>query len=190
MLVGKRIVLRPGRERDLERIYDAAADVRDLGPYWPLRMPSEQAWMKRFRENGWWEEDHGILLITDRNDALLGQMSFFKASVYQNASELGYRLYRPEHWGQGTMTEAVGLLVPYLFATKTIDRIQATVIPGNMGSQRVLEKCGFQLEGVMRKAVFHNGRNTDLKLYSILREEAVGWERVAKELLAGSQTDR
>ena len=35
----------------------------------------------------------------------------------------------------------------------------------------MLKKCGFQCEGVMRKAVFHQGRNQDLHLYSLLRED-------------------
>ncbi len=52
----------------------------------------------------------------------------------------------------------------------------------NEGSQAVLKKCGFQFEGVMRKAIFHQGRNQDIQLYSLLREECeplkdrLGWD--------------
>jgi ribosomal-protein-alanine N-acetyltransferase len=122
------------------------------------------------------------LLITDHEDNILGQVLFFKPIVYGNAYELGYRIYRSENWGKGYMSEAVSLITAFLFETKTVDRIQATTIAGGEGSQAVLKKCGFQFEGVMRKAVFHQGRSQDLHLFSLLREDCgplkdrLGWD--------------
>jgi RimJ/RimL family protein N-acetyltransferase len=171
MLVGEKVILRTLREADLDRLYDLAADVRDMGDYWPLGIPSELRWKKRLSETGWWEEDHGGLLITDREDNVVGQVLFFKAAAYYNAYELGYRIYKPENWGKGYMGEAVSILISFLFETKTVDRIQATCLPGNEGSRKVLEKCGFQFEGVLRKAIFHQGQNRDIHLYSVLRSE-------------------
>jgi RimJ/RimL family protein N-acetyltransferase len=182
MLVGKKVVLRTLREADLDRLYDLAADVREMGDYWPLALPSELRWKKRLPETGWWEEDHGGLLITDHEDNILGQVLFFKPIVYGNAYELGYRIYRSENWGKGYMSEAVSLITAFLFETKPVDRIQATTIAGGEGSQAVLKKCGFQFEGVMRKAIFHQGQSKDLHLFSLLREDCgplkdrLGWE--------------
>jgi ribosomal-protein-alanine N-acetyltransferase len=172
MLVGKKVRLRTLREADLDRLYDLAADVRNMGEHYPLGMPSELRWKKRLPETGWWEDDHGGLLITDHEDAILGQVVIMKAAVYMNAYELGYRIYQPENWGKGYMTEAVSLVVAFLFETKTVDRVQATFLAGNEGSQQVLEKCGFQFEGILRKAIFHGGQIKDLHLYSILRDES------------------
>ena len=172
MLVGKKVVLRTVREADLDKLYDLAADVRDMGEHWPVDLPSELRWKKNVEETAWWEENRGGLLMTDREDNILGQIAFFKASPYQNAYELGYRIYKPENWGKGYTTEAVSLAVSYLFETKPVGRIQATALPGNTGSQRVLEKCGFQFEGVLRKAIFFRGENQDLHIYSILRDES------------------
>jgi RimJ/RimL family protein N-acetyltransferase len=97
-----------------------------------------------------------------------------------HAYELGYRIYKPESWGMGYMSEAVSLIVAYLFETKPVDRIQATAMLGNEGSKKVLERCGFQCEGVLRKAIFHRGQAEDLYLYSIVRGES----RPLRELLA------
>jgi ribosomal-protein-alanine N-acetyltransferase len=180
MLVGKKVILRTLREPDLDRLYDLASDVRDMGDYWPLSLPSEIRWKKRLGETGWWEEDHGGLLITDHEDNIVGQVLFFKLEPYASFYELGYRIYKPENWGKGYMSEAVSLLVAYLFATRPVNRIQATTMAGNEASQQVLKKCGFQFEGIMRKAYFHQGQSHDLHLYSILRDEACP----LKELLA------
>ncbi len=171
MLVGKKVVLRTLREADLDRLYDLAADVREMGDYWPLGLPSEMQWKERFSETGWWEEDHGTLLITDHEDSILGHIAFFKPVIYANTYELGYRIYRSENWGKGYMSEAVSLITAFLFETRPVDRIQATTITGGKGSESVLKKCGFQFEGVMRKAIFHQGRNQDIHLFSLLRED-------------------
>lgn len=180
MLVGKKAILRTVRESDLDTLFELTADVRDAGDHWPLQLRSEHAARKRFEENGWWDDEFGALLITDLDDRIVGQIVMFKAAVYQNAYEFGYRIFRPGDRGKGYMPEAVALAVSFLFETKTIDRIQATTLPENEASQRVLEKCGFTFEGTMRSAMFHRGRSSDLRLYSILREDA----RPLGELLA------
>ena len=70
------------------------------------------------------------------------------------------------------MTEALSLLVRYLFDTKKVNRLELTTLVGNAASKRVAEKCGFKSEGIARQAVFHRGENVDLERFSILREEA------------------
>jgi ribosomal-protein-alanine N-acetyltransferase len=47
-------------------------------------------------------------------------------------------------------------------------RVEALVIPGNIPSQRVLEKAGFQREGVLRSYLFYEGRRFDALMYSLL----------------------
>jgi RimJ/RimL family protein N-acetyltransferase len=172
MLVGKTVILRPVRESDLDQLYDLVADVRDMGPYWMPGLVSELQWKKELRETGWWEEHQGGLLITDRAGNIVGNIAFFKTAAYQNAYEIGYRIHQPENWGRGYATEALSLLVAYLFEVRPINRIQATVLPGHAASERVLEKCGFQFEGLMRQAIFHQGQHQDLRLYAILRDES------------------
>jgi RimJ/RimL family protein N-acetyltransferase len=62
-------------------------------------------------------------------------------------------------------------MVDYLFLSKDIACIQATTDVGNVASQKVLEKAGFQKEGLMQKRFFSNGEWRDTVLFSILREE-------------------
>ena len=51
-----------------------------------------------------------------------------------------------------------------------MERLHAGVFSGNPGSERVLEKCGFLLESVQRRAVIKNGRFRDLSVWVQLRE--------------------
>jgi RimJ/RimL family protein N-acetyltransferase len=84
--------------------------------------------------------------------------------------EIGYTLV-PSERGKGYGTEAVGIIVDYLFLSKDIMRIQAQTDQRNVASQKVLEKAGFKKEGTLRKNFFMRGEWTDDYIYSILREE-------------------
>jgi ribosomal-protein-alanine N-acetyltransferase len=87
--------------------------------------------------------------------------------------EIGFTII-PSERGKGYCSEAVIIMVDYLFLAKDIVRMQARTGTRNLASQRVLEKAGFRKEGVIRKSAFIRGEWRDLFLYSILREE---WKR-------------
>ena len=53
MLVGNRVILRPFRRADLDDLYDLAADIREIGEFWPLGCVSEPRWFKQFDETSW-----------------------------------------------------------------------------------------------------------------------------------------
>lgn len=171
MLTGHRVILRTAREGDLDGLYDLIADVREIG-HWPLKIGSESEWLKRFRENGWWTEDFGCILLTDRDGKRLGYLNYYESSHSYQGLEIGYRIFRPEDRSQGYMSEAIPLFVAYLFEAKTIERIQALVNPENRGSAQVLERSGFTFEGTLRAAHFDRGAYHDLRMYSILRADA------------------
>jgi RimJ/RimL family protein N-acetyltransferase len=84
--------------------------------------------------------------------------------------EIGYILV-PSERGKGYCTEAVNIMVDYLFLSKESRRIQAQTDLRNVASQKVLEKVGFKKEGTLRKNFFVRGEWRDAYLYSILREE-------------------
>ena len=74
-------------------------------------------------------------------------------------------------WGKGLGTEAILLILHHGFYTLGLTRIEARQLLSNRASVRLFEKCGFRIEGVLRKAVFKDGRHRDLNQLSILREE-------------------
>jgi RimJ/RimL family protein N-acetyltransferase len=77
----------------------------------------------------------------------------------------------PSERGKGYGTEAVQLMVDYLFLSKNIVRIQTTTNVRNKEAQKTLKKVGFQIEGTIRKSQLVRGVWNDSYLLSILREE-------------------
>ena len=82
--------------------------------------------------------------------------------------ELGYVL-ASKYWGKGIVTRAVKMVASSIFNEwPHLERLEALVDVENGGSQRVLEKVGFQREGVLRKFVILKGRCRDMVIYSLL----------------------
>jgi RimJ/RimL family protein N-acetyltransferase len=175
MLQGRTIQLRPVRESDLDALYDAHVAISNRGAYFPLGVRSEPAFRQAFAETGLWEREQGTLVLVTPDSELAGHIEFFKPVSYWDAFELSYQLYENRFAGRGYTTEAVQLLVDYLFATKKQHRIHLVIVPENAASRRVAEKCGFVLEGTARGAFFNDGRNQDVLLYSLLRDDPRPW---------------
>ena len=111
------------------------------------------------------------------DDSFLGQVNcVFRAdnnfTMNVHRAEIGYDL-TPQYWGKGYMSEAVASVIPYIFSSTPIDRMEATIHPENIRSHNVVERAGFQKEGVLRRYVLWEGEHWDMVLYSLLKQE---WE--------------
>ncbi|HUH16891.1 MAG TPA: GNAT family protein [Methylomirabilota bacterium] len=175
MLHGDHITLRTAREADLDALYEAHAEIRNRGAFFPLGVMSEPRFRREFADHGFWQKEEGMLLLTGPGDEVAGHIEFFRPVNYWDAWELSYQLYDERFAGRGWITEAVQLMVDYLFATKHPGRIQLVIVPENAASRRIAEKCGFTLEGTARGAFFNDGRSQDVVLYSLLRGDPRPW---------------
>ena len=106
----------------------------------------------------------------DLDGSAVGSIGAFRQSnIHVRTAELGYYLAE-EYWGQGIMTQAVNRLCEKVFAETDILRIYAEPFASNIGSRRVLEKAGFQLEGILKQNAVKNGRVMDMALYARVKE--------------------
>ncbi len=84
--------------------------------------------------------------------------------------EIGYWLGK-RYWNQGLMTETVQLIKKFGFDQLNLNRIYARVFENNIGSNKLLEKCGFQLEGNFREVNFRYNQWHNELWFGILRRE-------------------
>jgi len=117
-----------------------------------------------------WENDgmyrFGIFL--NETDELIGTIAL--SDILRGGIQSCYVGYSLDevHNGKGYATEALGLIVKFGFEELKLHRIEAGVMPRNVASQRVLEKCGFVREGLARKNVNINGKWEDHYSYGII----------------------
>lgn len=139
-----------------------------FGEYNPLMQVSRTEMEKNYGENKFEETD---FFIEGKDGRRIGGIGYFNViHPAGNQLEMGYFMI-PTERGKGYCTEAVNIMVDYLFLSKNIERIQVQTDVRNAGSRKVLEKTGFKLEGTIRKAFFLRGKLRDSFLYGIIREE-------------------
>ncbi|MGF9905848.1 GNAT family N-acetyltransferase [Brevibacillus porteri] len=119
------------------------------------------------------EEDRGYVFVIAKKgqDEIIGEVILSEV-VRENLQScwIGYFLDK-EHNRKGYMTEAVKLVVAYAFETLGLHRLEAGVMPHNIGSIKVLLKAGFHKEGIAKKNVKINGRWEDHQTLAIVKEE-------------------
>lgn len=130
---------------------------------------------EQFNENGMLAEDRGRLIVEIAGSVAAGMVSWHAARYgpdpWSRAWNIGIGLL-PEARGQGVGTAAQRLLADELFATTTVNRVEAETDVDNVPEHHALEKAGFTREGVLRGAQFRNGAWRDLVVFSRLRGEA------------------
>ena len=103
------------------------------------------------------------------DDKVVGSIGVFRCdNIHFRTAEMGYYIGEP-YWGKGLGTSAVKQACSYVFEHTNIIRIFAEPFAYNVASCRVLEKAGFQFEGLLRNNAFKNEKVVDMKMYSLIR---------------------
>jgi RimJ/RimL family protein N-acetyltransferase len=103
---------------------------------------------------------------------VVGAVSLKNISHSMGYGEIGYGLAESHH-GKGIATAAVSLLLGKIFRETNLRRLLAYVHEENIASCRVLEKLGFQEEGLLREHYVINGAAVNEILYGLLKREWV-----------------
>jgi RimJ/RimL family protein N-acetyltransferase len=165
LLEGKNIRLKLGEKEDLDFFVNFWNNLDYYGDYEPImeQMTKVEA-EKRLADSS----RASYFIIQKIDGTNIGLIVHFGQS--SGSITVGYAIEPSEH-GKGCGTEALQLMLDYLFLSKEIHRVQANTDPENKASQRLLEKVGFKMEGVSRESSFVRGQWRDECHYSILREE-------------------
>lgn len=115
------------------------------------------------------------LAIVDDDDRLLGDVAVWLDDAALLAM-IGYTL-APESQGRGYAIEAVRAVIDWLFATRKVHRVAATLDPENVASARVLERSGFRYIGTARSAALVRDVWSDDARFEILADEWRAWKR-------------
>lgn len=108
-----------------------------------------------------------------RDGSPVGDIMLYGIDWKSRSGALGYAIH-PDEAGQGYATEASDLCLRHAFTGMGLHRIHAKVVAGNEASMRVLEKLGFEREGILREDHYNQyGDYEDWHLFGLLESE---WE--------------
>ncbi len=93
----------------------------------------------------------------------------------------GYFIY-PRFWGKGYTTEAFKRVIEFAFSDNNVYRISTGCLAENVGSERVMQKCGLIKEAEHIDYEWHDGKMKTRLEYRLLKKE---WEH-----FSGKQVDK
>jgi RimJ/RimL family protein N-acetyltransferase len=128
-----------------------------------------RGWIRRY-ENGWEDGTCAGFAVVDRAGNVLGFTSLGDLDLPAAEAELGYMVDRRAR-GRGIATRSVELLTRWSFDELGLERIELMIQPENTSSQRVAERTGYELEGVLRSKHIRDGRRGDFGVWSQLRTQ-------------------
>jgi RimJ/RimL family protein N-acetyltransferase len=170
------VLLRPWSSDDLPILVALGQDptVARWFPVLPYPYTERDAvdWLQseeKARENG-----TGIAFALEHTDSgeVLGGISLGNVDALLRTASIGYWLGAHAR-GHGHMTPAVRLVAAWAFETLGLARLEGTVDPENLASQRVAERCGFCREGCLRSSTIirQTGERRDALVYGLLPDE-------------------
>jgi RimJ/RimL family protein N-acetyltransferase len=105
------------------------------------------------------------------NDKLIGTINIQEIDMLNRTAHIPVLIGDKSEWGKGYATEARFLALKFAIEERGIHRVWALVLEDNIGSLKMLEKCGFKREGLLRDSVFKSGKYHNQVYMSVLEED-------------------
>jgi RimJ/RimL family protein N-acetyltransferase len=173
MLAHGSVYLRAAEREDIPRFVAWLNDhrtSRTLGLRAPLSIPLEDLWFDRMvADQG--KTGYHFVICRLEDDEPVGTIGLFELDLVNGSAGLGISVGEPANRGRGYGGDAVRALLRFGFDSMRLERIWLDVIDFNPDARRLYERLGFVHEGILRHAMFREGRHHDMHRMAILADE-------------------
>lgn len=176
MFDGKLVRLRGYRKEDISLKLSYINDPEvmrylESGIPYPLTLNEEIKWFEAISA---FKDSYRFAIEAIDSSHYIGECGInsidWKNSVASAVIFIGDKEYR----GKGFGTEAMKILLYFVFNQININKVRLNVYSFNVRAIKSYEKCGFKKEGILRQEIFRDGKYYDTIVMGLLREE---WDR-------------
>lgn len=171
-----RLILREHRLTDLEALHGMLSDVA-VTWYLPDMYRSDIAETEAYLRSVMRDSEVALrtrynLIVEARGTGeIVGSVGLHVIDSAPDGAHYGMGYFvRPDRWNRGYATEAACAALSFVFGANAW-RVSASCLAENIGSRRVLEKCGMRQEGLLQAHTWHDGKWKDCAVYGILKEQ-------------------
>lgn len=170
---GELVGLREYRQSDIELAYKYMNDLDVLLnlsfdiPY-PMTLEREQEWFDSQLKNN---DTYNFAIESLEDSIYIGGCGINKYDWKNGTAEVGIFIGNQQFRGRGYGTDAMKVLIDFIFQHTNINRIQLSTFSFNERAYKSYLKCGFKEEGRLRQRIFRYGEYHDEILLGLLREE-------------------
>lgn len=169
----ERLLLRPLSTVDLEFVFRHFSDPavnRYLLDEEPVRTREQAQSIIDFYSSPATQPYNRWVIVRKADMQPIGTCGYHQWQKVHQRAEIGYDLEKAS-WGQGIMTEALRTMLRYGFEQMDLNRVEALVYVENDASIRLLERLGFQKEGLLRQSFRQGHTYYHHWLLSLLKAE-------------------
>ncbi len=171
-LKGENISFRKVNPNNVSEIHEFVSD-EEVSRYIGWRLMETEDETREYIETMLKRESEGTHLyasvVLNGTEEIVGIVMMFDFDMNTGQAEIGY-VFHKKYWGKGYGRESVVLIKDFAFQELGLHRLHASVVDCNLGSARILEKNGFQLEGRLRDHYYIDEKYHDALLYGLINQ--------------------
>lgn len=170
-LNAKQIVLRSFSEENLEKS-KKWANTKLLHPLILRSSFISDEVHRKWYQNLMVDPTKIVFVIQEKSSGIhIGNTGFYNYSCEHKRAEFWILIGEPEFWGKGFGFSALRLMLQYGFEELKLNKICLLVSVKNVPAIRLYERCGFYIEGILRKHYYIGNEYIDVYSMSLLRVE-------------------
>lgn len=167
---GEQVLLRFIEPDDLEAIREMTNDADQeymIGGWsFPAAKKHQEDWYQRVLS-----DRNNIRLAIEYDNTFVGLVTLTDIDWKNGKAETGIRLTLSAPKQKGIANDALKALLKYAFDELNLQRVYATVLEHNIASKKLHDKCGYVVEGTLRKSIYKRGSYHDVYVMGLLKED-------------------
>lgn len=173
MYIGELIRLREYRREDIElaKEYVNKEEIRQYtepGIPFLYTLHNEEQWYERISPH---EQEYNFAIEALDTKKYIGGCGIHNLDYKNSKVDIGIFIGDEAYLNRGYGTEALKILVKFIFEQMNINKVKLEVYSFNIRAQRCYEKVGFKKEAVLKDEIFRNGKYHDIICMSIFKED-------------------
>lgn len=179
MYYGEKVKLRAYKREDIKLACEYMNDSElkrllvNKIPY-PMILEQEEKWFESLLDL---KDSYNFAIEDLETGKYIGGCGINKINWLNRSVIIGIFIGDKDYWGRGYGTDAVKVLVKFIFEQMNINKIKLNVFSFNKRAIRCYEKCGFQVEGVFKQELFRDGQYHDEYAMALFFED---WKKANK----------
>jgi RimJ/RimL family protein N-acetyltransferase len=148
---------------------DPEIDPKIGGPKYFVSSEYEKRWVENQIFNS--GDDVVLAICVQKTNEYIGNVYIRNINWINRSAESSILIGNKDFWGKGIALEALKLILEFAFYERNLERITALILESNTISLKLHEKCGYKKEGLLRNAIYKDGRFQNQYILSVLRSD-------------------
>ncbi len=165
------VTLRPLEFDDIDILYSWETDIElAIWSGWTPQL-SRAAFRHKYEQRITEPEKDLVMLGIEYEGQLVGYVQLALIDYDERRAAVGILVGEKNLWGHGIGKTALRILLDYAFTVSNLERVYTEVYGFNQRSLQLMERVGFQKEGILRQHEIHNGARQDMHFFGMLKAE-------------------